>query len=628
MCGICGVIATSGMELESVVRSMSASLEHRGPDAAGFAAGRGWALGHQRLSIVDLSEKARQPMENEDGSCALVCNGEIYNHLDIRGQLLADGHIFKSNSDSEAILHLLEDGSAGVARLNGMFAFAFLDKRSRKLILCRDRLGIKPLYYYRWPGGFAFASESKAFASLPNWRASLKREVLGEYFRYRFIAGEETLLDGVTLLPPASLLFLDLDSLNVDIRSYWDVSRIREAPLENEDEQLLELLRQSVRDRLMSDVPLGAQLSGGLDSSLIAALAVEAGHRNFHTFSVCFDEGDSEEKQALQVAEVLGTKHHPIRYSEADFTRDLVAGTRFNDDPLNHANSLPMMKLCREAKKDVTVLLTGEGADELFAGYSWHRRMARFERLWPLAGMMPLRGVERLVAMRSKAARVLAFAGLSRELAAIRASEWVSGRALKAVGIADSWREETRKARLGNIDAFDLLFAALDVDRRAYLTNVLHRQDRMSMACAIESRVPFLDHRVVEFSMQLGRDALMGGIQGKQILRRVARNFLPAAITFQPKIGFRVPLSLWFQRERGLGGLLHWLHDERAAMRGIWDPEKARTVIAEHQTGTADWSDLLWVLLTFEVWARLRLDGESQEALCDQVYRMTELRDT
>ncbi len=583
-------------------------LSHRGPDDRGAAEGVGWALGHRRLSIVDLSERARQPFSDEKGRCHLVCNGEIYNHATLRRDLASQGHVFRSDSDSEILVHLLESGCTRVSDLNGMFAFAFLDEAARKLILCRDRLGIKPLYYYQWHGGIAFASESKAFRVLPQWRARLNEEVLGEHLRYRFVAGEQTLFREVKAVPPAGLISVDLDSLDIRQETYWSVERRDDGHAADVNVRLRHLLEQSVNDRLMSDVPLGTQLSGGLDSSLVTALAVAAGHSNFHTFSICFDEGDSEEKQALRVASKLGTRHHPIRYSERDFLQDLVWAGYYNDDPINHANSLPMLKLCREAKKEVTVLLTGEGADELFGGYSWHRRMAKLETLWPLLRWGGLRGSASYCDSSTRAGRLLQFAGMPRELAAVKASQWVSSAALKEIGYSDGWKEERRRANLGAVDTSHLFAAVLDVDRQAYLTSVLQRQDRMSMAAAIESRVPFLDHRVVEFSMGLERAAMLQKSEGKAVVRAVAADLLPSTTIAQPKIGFRVPLTRWFSKDKGLGALLRWVHDDRAGDRGIWRPDWAARVVERHKAGKEDHTDLLWVLLTFELWARLYVD--------------------
>jgi asparagine synthase (glutamine-hydrolysing) len=617
MCGICGIIGLPREAAIERVKRMCRTLAHRGPDDEHVVAGDNWAFGQRRLSVIDLSINARQPFVNEDGSCVLTSNGEIYNFRDLRRPLVNAGHRFVSSSDCEVILHLMEeDGESGLLKLNGMYAFAFLDQRRRKVMLCRDRLGIKPLYYRRTPEALLFASEIKALVE--NGKSGLRQDRIQEFFQYRYVSGSDTLFQDIQEVLPGHRVSIDLDNLSIEDRAYW-VPRVRKSTGAPVDEAALAReLEQAVARQLVSDVPLGCQLSGGLDSSLVTQMALHQTDHRMHTFSVGFAGYEKDESAwARQVGRALDTIHHPIPYTEREFLEDLALGAYLHDEPLNHANSLPMYKLCREARKHVTVLLTGEGADELFSGYSWHRRLWRLGEWgrgvhWPITGWLARTfGPRRLD-------RILPLLGKSPREMAIQAGKWVSDECLGGLLTSYSPVDNPYRNQMA-INEHLPLAAILDMDLRTYLVSVLQRQDRMSMASGVESRVPFLDHDLVEQVLQIPVDQHFENGRGKAVLRHIARGRIPDEILDRPKTGFSLPLIAWMRNPRGLGGLLDWLSDERASSRGIWKQNLLNAKINEHRQGTHNHSDLLWSALSFELWARIWLDGISHGQLKDQI---------
>jgi len=622
MCGICGIIGVPRASADSLVRDMCRTLAHRGPDDEHVVAGNNWAFGQRRLAVIDLSLNARQPFINEDGSCFLTSNGEIYNFRELRQPLVNAGHRFVSSSDCEVILHLMEeDGESGLLKLNGMYAFAFLDQRRRKVMLCRDRLGIKPLYYRRTPEAVLFASEIKALVGKEG--GGVRRDRLQEFFQYRYVSGSDTLFQDIQEVLPGHWVSIDLDSLEIEDRAYW-VPAVRKSTGTPVDEvALARELEQAVARQLVSDVPLGCQLSGGLDSSLVTQMAMRQTDRRMHTFSIGFAGYEKDESMwAQKIGRTLDTIHHSIPYTEREFLEDLALGSYLHDEPLNHANSLPMYKLCREARKHVTVLVTGEGADELFGGYSWHRRLWRLGEWgqgvhWPLTEWLARTfGARRLD-------RILPLLGTSPREMATQAGKWVSDKCLRELLESYSPLKNAYRSQL-EINEHLPLAAILDMDLRTYLVSILQRQDRMSMASGVESRVPFLDHVLVEKVLQIPVYQHFENGRGKAILRHIARGRIPDEILDRPKIGFSLPLCSWMRNPRGLGGLLDWLSDERAVSRRIWKRNLICTKVAEHRQGTHDHSDLLWSMLSFELWARIWLDGVPHPQLKDEILAMAE----
>jgi len=611
---------------------MCRALAHRGPDDEGIIVRPNWAFGHRRLSIIDLSVNARQPFVNEDGSCFLTSNGEIYNYRELRPPLVKAGHRFVSASDCEVVLHLIEEeGEAGFLKLNGMYAFAYLDERRRKVLLCRDRVGIKPLYFRRMPDTILFASEIKALVCAP---VVLDRSNLAEFFQYRYLCGENTFFQGIQEVLPGHVVSIDLGTLSIEDREYW-VPRGRVSfggPVD--EKELSREIEQAVSRQLVSDVPVGCQLSGGLDSSLVTQIAVNQLNQGMHTFSVGF-EGHVEDESlwACKVSKELGTIHHAIQYQERDFVNDIAICSWLNDDPLNHPNSMAMFKMCQEAKRYVTVMMTGEGADELFGGYTWHKRLWRLQQLgrlvhWPLTrnmmGFLP----------RERWAPMLPLLGVPVQEMAVRACQWISDEGIRELLLGKEsplsfgevgssggqYRRQCVKYEQGPVAA------SMDLDMRTYLVSVLQRQDRMSMACGIESRVPFLDHELVDFALKIPLNQLFAGKRGKVILRHVAVGRISDSIINRPKLGFSVPLAAWMRQGRALGNLLGWLYDERAAERRIVDVDRVRQLVADHWSGKADHASTLWPLISFEVWARIWLDGTPHEQLKEEISQKTDHR--
>ncbi len=621
MCGICGIVGVPGSMAARCVKTMCDSLAHRGPDDESMVAGPDWAIGHRRLSIIDLSSHARQPFTGNAGNSHLAANGEIYNYLALRKDLLGSGHEFISQSDCEVILHLLEeDGVAGISRLSGMFAFAFVDRNRRQLILCRDRLGIKPLYFRATDTMLVFASEIKALYALGGEFtacAEMAREHLQEYCQYRFVSGTHSLFRDVREVLPGHYVTVCLDTLSVSSHAYWQPGLRQTRGASVCDVAIGNQLKASIQSHLVSDVPLGSQLSGGLDSSLVTAIAVEMVSEPMHTFSVGFAGYEKDESVwAAEVGKHLGTIHHAVPYTERDFLSDLAFCTYLHDEPLNHANSLPMYKLCREARRYVTVLLTGEGADELFGGYSWHRRLWRLAGLGKIAQFRWIGEMARRLAPDRLGAMVPLLGQTPRCMASV-ASRWNTESEVSAWLSAPGQAVTYRYGLECNMR--NPLAAVLDIDLRTYLVSVLQRQDRMSMASGVESRVPFLDHALVELVLKIPVEQLFDGGRGKAVLRRIAQGVIPDAILERPKTGFSLPVGAWLRNARGLGALLPWLHDERADARGVWNMDVVRAMVAGHVEGRANHADALWTILAFEIWARLWMDNIPHEHLKDMI---------
>ena len=638
MCGINGIALSSrsGRRVEaSALERMRDVLTHRGPDDCGLFVEASVGLGHRRLSIVDVAA-GHQPMTNEDGTLQIVYNGEVYNHADHRPGLEARGHVYRTHCDTETILHLYEEkGARCVEDLRGMFAFAIWDARRRELFIARDRLGVKPLYYaHTADGSLYFASEIKALLEAGAVRPEINYAALPDYLANHAPSGEETLYRGVRrLLPGHTLLWRDGE---LRVEKYWDVTfdgggdgggdRRR-------DEDLIaewsELFRTSVRLRLMADVPLGMFLSGGIDSSAIAAVMSQLVDEPIKTFSVAFAEREANELEyARLVAAKFRTDHHEVVVSPEEFFDALPRLVWHEDEPLAHLASIPLYFVSRLAQKHVKVVLTGEGSDELLAGYARYRKTVynlafgrRYERLAPAAAR---RAVARAVAALPEGARVRhklerTFLCLPAELESLYFDNFaVFPRAMQRRLLAPETAERAGRPLdpyagvrrlVAETDATSLLNRLLYADTKTYLHELLMKQDQMSMAASIESRVPFLDHKLVEFTARLPERLKLRGAATKYVLRRAMKGVLPEAILTRPKMGFPVPLGAWL-RGRHRGVLDEYVTGERASARGIFDAGFVRGLAAEHVSGTRDHSSRLWSLINFEVWLRRFMDGE------------------
>jgi asparagine synthase (glutamine-hydrolysing) len=610
-------------------------ITHRGPDNAGLFIDGNVGLGHRRLSIVDVAA-GHQPMTNEDERLFITYNGEIYNHADFRAGLEARGHVYRTHCDTETILHLYEEkGAAAVEDLRGMFAFAIWDREKRELFIARDRLGVKPLYYVHTPdGSLYFASEIKALFAARATRPELNYAALPDYLANHATSGEETLFSGVKrLLPGHTLRWRDGE---VRIEKYWDIKFAPDDDAEDERRQSdedyiaewMELFRTSVRLRLMADVPLGMFLSGGIDSSAIAAVMSGMVNEPIKTFSVAFAEREANELEyARLVARKFKTEHHEIVVSPEDFFGALPLLLWHEDEPLAHPSSIALNFVSRLAAKHVKVVLTGEGSDELLAGYGRYRKtiynLALGARYYRLTGESMRGVVERGVKMipaRSKVRQKLSrtflcvapdiesiyfdnFAVFSRAMQ----QDLLTEEAKERTGLIEPYRAVTQY--LSQTDARTLLDQLLYVDMKTYLHELLMKQDQMSMAASIESRVPFLDHKLVEYTARLPERMKLRGLTTKYILRRAMKGILPEEILSRSKMGFPVPVGAWFR------GRFRWVIDEyvlgsRTLNRGLFDERFVRSLVERHQSGGENHAERLWSLVNFEMWQRKFMDGE------------------
>jgi len=626
VCGICGKVyrdtarRVDGAEVEA----MNDTMISRGPDAGGVHLDRYAGLGHRRLSIIDL-EASKQPMSNEDGKVWIVFNGEIYNFQELRDELQAKGHVFRSDSDTEVVLHLYEEeGTELLARLRGMFAFALWDAPQRRLFAARDRLGKKPLFYFHDERGFAFGSEPKAILQAPGVPAEVDPVALHHYLTFGYVPSPFSAFRGMQKLPPAH--YLTVRDGRLEVRRYWS---LRYGPKHTADEgalaeELLHLLEESVRLRMISDVPLGALLSGGIDSSLIVALMRRQTSGPVRTFSIGFDQPDYDELAfARQVAERFETEHHEL-VVKPDAAAILPSLVWHYNEPYADSSALPSFLLCAMARRSVTVALAGDGGDELFAGYDRYLATALAERLDVLPPVLRAalaRGVSSLAPQGTPKSPIYRLGRFAEGLALApvqRYARWVSvfddaskralysddfAAELAAVSSLDVLAEAYRRS-----DADGFLEATLDADLQTYLPDdLLVKMDIASMATSLEVRSPLLDHRVVEFAARLPRRMKLRGLVQKHLLKRIMRGALPEPILRRKKMGFGVPIDQWLRgelREMAYDLLL----DSRALARGYFREDALRRLLDEHASGKAFHHHRLWSLLMLELWHRTFID--------------------
>ena len=632
MCGINGIAVSSKSSRvisRELLEKMRDVITHRGPDDEGIFIDGRIGLGHRRLSIVDVAA-GHQPMTNEDSSLHITYNGEIYNHADFREWLEGRGHVYRTHCDTETILHLYEEyGASCVDHLRGMFAFAIWDQRKQELFLARDRLGVKPLYYvHTHDGSLYFASEIKALLEAEALRPEINYAVLSDYLANHAPSGEETLFRGVKRLLPGHVL--TWRDGQVSIRRYWDVDFSKETERRDDKtyiEEWSQLFRESVRLRLMADVPLGMFLSGGIDSSAIAAVMSGMVSEPIKTFSVAFAEREANELEyARLVAEAYKTNHHEIVVSAEQFFEALPRLVWHEDEPLAHPSSVALYFVSYLASQHVKVVLTGEGSDELLAGYGRYRRTLwnlamgrRYNQLTPSIARNTIRNqIERTLPggrLRQKLMRTFLF--LSPELESIYFDNFA---VFSAPMQQKMFTRETRE-RMNSIDPYtelrrvlerakdlSLLDGLLYADIKTYLHELLMKQDQMSMATSVESRVPFLDHKLVEFTASMPDSMKLRGGTTKFVLRESMKGVLPDRILSRSKMGFPVPIGRWF-RGPFKSVIYEYVLSDRALARGIFAPDFVRRLVSLHQAGE-DHSERLWALLNFEIWMRQFFDGE------------------
>jgi asparagine synthase (glutamine-hydrolysing) len=605
MCGIAGLVYKDPARAcaEETVVAMRDVMPYRGPDDVGIHRDGPAGLGFRRLSIIDLGG-GHQPMPGCGSRQWIIFNGEIYNYQDIRQELLARGCRFRTHSDTEVILHLYaERGEECVHALNGMFAFAIWDADRRSLFLARDRMGVKPLYYAETPAAFLFASEIKSLFASGLVEPRRREAALAEYLVFRQAAGPETMFEQVRSLPPGCTM--TVQDGQARITRYW--SPRRPAPPQSMTydaavEQFGTLLDDAVRLRLISDVPVGTFCSGGVDSSLVTALAARRKGDGVNTYSVGFEETDFDESEyARLVSKQYGTRHHELRVSHEEFDALFPRMVWHNDEPLDFANSVHIYALSRLAREQVTVVLTGEGSDELFAGYPRYRipELAAQWRRVPAA-------VRRLIARLTgdhRVAKLNRYAGMTRDEAVLFNPSYLSADlvrelAPRLVPLALDYRRrcltETASLGLEPVNRVSLM------DQESFLVSILNRQDKMSMGASIESRVPFMDYRIVEFANQLPVESKLRRGSGKAIVKSIARRYLPATVVDRRKSGFGVPLARWFRASTGLGARLDGMVESPAA--DIFDRGVLRRLIAEHRGGSHDHAEALWTALNLMTW--------------------------
>lgn len=637
MCGIAGLLGMDGLlnsrDLGSVTRAMTDQLYHRGPDGGDVWTDEkyGLGLGHRRLSIIDLSDAGRQPMTSSDGRFIIVYNGEIYNGEELKPALIAQGYRFKGHSDTEVIVNAFSAWGVHktVEKLVGMFAIAAWDRQEKCLYLVRDRVGIKPLYWGQKGSGIFFASELKSFSELPNWFPSINLGAVAAYLRYTYVPAPFSIFEHVHKLEPGCILTVSPHEPPQTHR-YWDATDIacssRKKTFCGSDieiqNKLEDLLCDAVERRMIADVPLGAFLSGGVDSSIVVALMQKMGKTNTRTFSIGFEEKSFDESvYANEVAKHLGTDHKSL-YVTTDIAKDVIPSLpRMYDEPFSDSSQIPTYLVSKMTKEHVTVALSGDGGDELFAGYNryiWGRKIEGFRRqvpfflrhglskilqslspntwdmlLSPLSGHVlpnmigdkihktaPLLNIEHSLSMYQSL--VTHLEGVTPEVEEIQSAGWQRTSAISGVSFVE-------------------LMQLLDIT--TYLPDdILAKVDRASMATSLEVRVPILDHRILEFSWQVPERLKLRGTNGKHILREILYKYVPRHLIERPKAGFAIPLNEWLR-----GSLNEWANDllhmpvlyeqfglDKKAILQLWE---------QHQSGERNWQYQIWTVLMLASWA-------------------------
>ena len=634
MCGICGYV---GVEDASLIERMTEAMSHRGPDDTGHFHDRDASLGHRRLSIIDLAG-GHQPMATPDGAMVISFNGEIYNFRELRQSLVERGHHFDTDSDTEVLLRLYQaEGAKALKKLNGMFAFAVFDRRKRELFLARDRVGIKPLYYVELPGKILFASETKALLQYDGWARTLNAPAVRDYLTLRYVPGDRALFREVKRLPPAH--YLHYRDGEVKIVPYWQPPiNGTDNPRQSEEEYLeefSELMRRSIRRRLISDVPFGAYLSGGLDSSVITALMSEVVSVPVKTFSVGFDYEHDELQQAEATAKLLGCDHHVVQCRATDVAGLLPQVVYHSDEPLGDAISIPMFQLAKEAKKEVTVILTGEGADEILGGYLFHKVMfgghlyrqvvpdwISSRVIGPVLSATPASLMNlafhypAYLGERGKVKALDYFRMLSSGTLADQYHHLISlfdERDLGSLFSADfqvQLREQQSQELIPNDMDGTFFDRMLGLQFHHWLPdNMLLRQDKMGMASAIEGRVPYLDHELIEFAFRLPRTLRLRGLTGKHILRRFSEKILPKETARRRKMPFYVPVENYFDQPDFVALMDELLDTQAVARRGIFRPEAIDRLRQSMHHKEFLLVKQVFSLMTLELWFRIFVDG-------------------
>jgi asparagine synthase (glutamine-hydrolysing) len=627
MCGIAGFFGPEEnldlTERRETVKRMCDIIEHRGPDDEGFYTEGGVALGMRRLSIIDLVT-GHQPISNEDGSIWIVFNGEIYNFGELRDDLVARGHTFQTQTDTEAIVHLYEEmGEACVERLRGMFGFAIWDRRERKLFLARDRVGKKPLHYSLAGDTLVFGSEIKSLLQHPDIAREVNIEAISDFLSFGYVPDPQTAFRGITKLPPGHTLTFKNGRLST--RCYWDFDyrQADEAEYGRDEsyyvERLKELIAESVKLRLVSDVPLGAFLSGGIDSSTVVAMMARQMDRPVKTFSIGFSESSFDELHHARItARHFNTDHHEfvVTPDVCKIVEDIVW---HHDEPFGDVSSIPTYMVSKMAREHVTVILSGDGGDELFAGYERYlidRDRQVFERIPGFIRRNLMLRASRALPRAVYGKNFLRNVALEGDARYVDSLSYFDEDAKQDLLSAEIRRElGGRDSSAGYRELLNVPLSAKHIDRLLYLDSktylpgdILTKVDRMSMAHSIEARVPLLDYKLIEFVQTIPASLKLRGRMTKHILKQAVRGLIPDQIIDRPKQGFGVPIAKWLNNE--LREMLHdTLTDSRTRQRGYFNQQSVEAILNEHARGRRDNSRHLWGLLTLELWQRTFIDN-------------------
>jgi asparagine synthase (glutamine-hydrolysing) len=636
MCGICGIFHSERSQRvnRDTLVGMNEQIVHRGPDDDGFFVEENVGIAMRRLSIIDI-QTGHQPLSNEGENIWIVFNGEIYNHQDLRKELQAHGHRYRTKSDTETIVHLYEEyGTKCVEHLRGMFAFAIWDRAKRRLFIARDRLGIKPLYYRFEGKTLLFGSEIKTILAYPGVKPEFNAGALAEYLAFGYLAGEKSMYAGIRKLMPGHILTID-EFGKLETSRYWELdvkvddgSRPREYYVSRYREQL----EQCVSSHLMSDVPLGVFLSGGLDSSAIAALTTRLREEPIETFSVGYgEEAFSELPYARTIAEHLNSKHHEVHLSRDEFFQTLPRLIWHEDEPIVWPSSVALYFVARLARERVTVVLTGEGSDETLGGYTrypWTLLNSRIDRVYrrltPSVARRILRDGMEAFPLGAASKRKLEHTFLMRDGASWPSFYFDNFYSAFSAAEQDDLLTPEAKRMAGNAYAGsmrywdhssgDLLHRLLYTDIKTYLVELLMKQDQMSMAASVESRVPFLDHALVEFTASIPAKYSTQGMAGKCILKSAVEDLLPGSIVHRQKLGFPTPWAYWLTGP-SLENLRNLLMESRTLDRGLFRADAVRRLFDEHSAGHRDHGNRIWRLLNLELWFRVCLEGEPIDKL-------------
>lgn len=622
MCGIAGWINLknkSSQNDEAVLHLMCERMKHRGPDSEGLWTDETVALGMRRLSVIDL-HTGEQPVYSEDRSIVVVMNGELYNFREVRASLEKRGHKFETQTDTEILPHLYEEyGEAMLEHINGMFAFALWDKRKQKLLIARDKFGEKPLYYGVFDNKLIFASEPKVLLANPSVKPEINLDSLRSYLSFDYVPAPNSIYKGISKLPAAH--FLTVEKGEIRTRRYWNLSwqKKETKSLESSAEELRELLADAVRMRLVADVPLGILLSGGVDSSTVAAFATQFSSEKVKTFSIGFEEDSFDEsKFARQVATHLNTEHYEEKLS-VERAADLISeiGT-WLDEPMSDGSLIPTLLLSKFVRKHVTVALGGDGGDEIFAGYPMYfaHKVAniyngipgvlRNNLIEPVVNNLPVSNKN--LSFDYKAKR---FVRASKYDLVTRHHSWFGSFSIDEQSkllSKDVLANTSNDIYKGAKDLLEICDAENDIEKMQFLDinfymaeDILTKVDRASMAVSLEVRAPFLDSRVAEFAAQIPLEYKLKGNKGKHILKKAMEPFLPKNILHRPKKGFGIPIAEWLKGR--LNPLMHELLDEkRLKEQGLFDEKFVKKLIKEHETNAASHHKQLWTLLVFQLW--------------------------